>query len=177
MTGQEESKGEKAAPYVASFFTSSSEKRSTFTSLWHNVHQASTTSTTRTPTTASVVRARVFTCQKSISSSVEKVLSPSVSPSSPLWGEARLRSRCPCPKPPLSLVTFLGDFATFSRWELPSSVGLINSATTTMWFSCRRKLELYSALYDKQFVRIWVWCVIRYDCLKITRHYSYNTLN
>lgn len=91
-------KEERAAAYVASFFTSSSERRSTFTSLWHNVHRASatstSTSTSRAPTTASVVRARVFTCQKSISSSVERR-------SPPLWGEACLRPRCPRRKPPL----------------------------------------------------------------------------
>lgn len=55
-------------PYVVSFFTSSSEKRSTFTSLWLDVRRASaavgdrsTGDNVRSPSTRS-------TCQKSISS-------------------------------------------------------------------------------------------------------------
>lgn len=48
----------------------------------------------------------------------------------------------------LATLALLGDFATFSRWELPSSVGLINSVVATMWFGYRRKLELYSAFCD-----------------------------
>lgn len=86
-----EGQRERAVPYVVSFFTSSSEKRSTFTSLWLDVRRASaavgdgsTGDNVRSPSTRS-------TCQKSISSLrgrslPRRFLIP--------WGTACLRPRC-----------------------------------------------------------------------------------